>query len=378
MSSKPTGRRRTTGSAPLLELTRELVGAASPGEADRTLCRTVAAADRYRFAWIGDAVTGDGVRPRASAGVEGDGGGGSEPPHAELAGRALRAGASRVEGAGGSGSVAAVPLSHDGSSCGVLVVGTARGRRLRERERDRLESLARTAAFVVKSLRRRELLFADAAVSLSFELRDRAVLPVALSGALDCEVALAGYVASGSRWTAYLDVDGADADAVVAQAATDPSVGRARPVAWGRDDDRVEVVLDGPSLLGVVEAAGGSVERAVGDGGRGRVVVEVPSSADVRRVVERVRTAYDAELVARRELDRGVAAGELPGDLLDELTDRQLEVLRGAYRAGYFEWPRGSTAEEVAASLDITAPTLHGHLRKAEQAIFRALFERGG
>jgi len=60
---------------------------------------------------------------------------------------------------------------------------------------------------------------------------------------------------------------------------------------------------------------------------------------------------------------------------LDHLTERQRDVLEAAYEAGYFEWPRESTAEEVADSLDIASPTLHSHLRKAENHILTAFFE---
>jgi predicted DNA binding protein len=61
--------------------------------------------------------------------------------------------------------------------------------------------------------------------------------------------------------------------------------------------------------------------------------------------------------------------------MLDELTDRQHEVLEAAYRAGYYAWPRESTAEEVAAALDLTGPAFRGHLRKAEYAMLSELFE---
>jgi len=44
-------------------------------------------------------------------------------------------------------------------------------------------------------------------------------------------------------------------------------------------------------------------------------------------------------------------------------------VLEAAFRAGYYDWPRGSTAEELADSLELTGPTLHGHLRKAERTV---------
>ena len=57
------------------------------------------------------------------------------------------------------------------------------------------------------------------------------------------------------------------------------------------------------------------------------------------------------------------------------MTDRQREALEAAYRAGYFDWPRESTAEEVAESPDITSATLHSHLRKAESRLVETFFE---
>ncbi len=55
--------------------------------------------------------------------------------------------------------------------------------------------------------------------------------------------------------------------------------------------------------------------------------------------------------------------------------DRQREAIEAAYRAGYFDWPRESTAEDVAEALDIAAPTLHAHLRKAQATLLAELFD---
>lgn len=72
---------------------------------------------------------------------------------------------------------------------------------------------------------------------------------------------------------------------------------------------------------------------------------------------------------------REAPAAAVERSLLDDLTDRQQEVLRVAYHAGYFDWPRERTAEEVADSLGIAAPTLHAHIRKAESSLLAALFD---
>jgi predicted DNA binding protein len=50
-------------------------------------------------------------------------------------------------------------------------------------------------------------------------------------------------------------------------------------------------------------------------------------------------------------------------------------VLTSAYYAGYFEWPRANTAEEVADSLGISPATLHEHLRTAERKLLEQVCE---
>jgi predicted DNA binding protein len=54
-----------------------------------------------------------------------------------------------------------------------------------------------------------------------------------------------------------------------------------------------------------------------------------------------------------------------------QVTDRQHEVVEHALEAGYFEWPRHVTSEELAAELDISYTTLLEHLQKAESRLLR-------
>ena len=51
------------------------------------------------------------------------------------------------------------------------------------------------------------------------------------------------------------------------------------------------------------------------------------------------------------------------------------DALRAAYFAGYYEWPRRSTAEEIADSMGVSSPTLHNHLRKAQQKLLVAFLD---
>lgn len=49
-----------------------------------------------------------------------------------------------------------------------------------------------------------------------------------------------------------------------------------------------------------------------------------------------------------------------------KLTDRQLEVLETAHEMGYYQYPRGANASEVAEALDICPSTLAEHLAAAQ------------
>lgn len=118
------------------------------------------------------------------------------------------------------------------------------------------------------------------------------------------------------------------------------------------------------------------VPASVVERGSGRLVLQLPASADVRSFTALLQREYpNLELVAQRERERSTVDTGPAAGLLSELTERQGHSLAAAHHAGYFRWPRESTAEEVAAVLDIAAPTLHGHIRKGEQALFASLFD---
>lgn len=383
----------------LLETTREAIGTASREAVEAVVCERLANSALYRFAWVGEpAFDGDWLVPRATAG-EADGylddvtitTDGAETGRGP-AGRAMATGEVQVtdvddpsfepwrEAARERGfeSVAAVPLQDDGTVYGVLVVYATREGAFSDREQSGFDVLGRTVGAVIHAAKNRELLFADAVVELEFRVADDDLPYVAAAAALECDLELEGYVSSGERWVLYLEVEGAPAADFVDALAGDPRIDRGRVLEAGEAGGRVEMVVPESSLLDAVTASGAIVRTASVDANGVDVRVEAPVDAEIREVGEHVREEFaDAELLACRHRDREVTHAGQPGGPLDELTQRQREVLEVAYRAGYFSWPRDSTAEEVAGSLDLAPPTLHAHLRKAEEAILSRLFESG-
>ncbi|WP_458187558.1 helix-turn-helix domain-containing protein [Haladaptatus sp. NG-WS-4] len=82
------------------------------------------------------------------------------------------------------------------------------------------------------------------------------------------------------------------------------------------------------------------------------------------------------ELVAKREVERiNQGTSERREPVASNLTERQLTTFRAAYFSGYYDWPRESTAEEIADTIGIAPATFHQHLRKAEGKLASAFFD---
>ncbi|MFB6083310.1 MAG: helix-turn-helix domain-containing protein [Halorientalis sp.] len=99
------------------------------------------------------------------------------------------------------------------------------------------------------------------------------------------------------------------------------------------------------------------------------LVFYAPHTDRVRDIVSAAREQFDDVTV--RNLCQ---SGELIGNGLvsvdtGRLTDRQREVLAVAFEMGYFDYPKGANAEEVAAELDISPSTLAEHLAAAQRKV---------
>lgn len=107
------------------------------------------------------------------------------------------------------------------------------------------------------------------------------------------------------------------------------------------------------------------------------VTLEAPQSADVSEIVDVFDAAFEeVEVVAKREREQAVqTATEFRKDVAAQLTEKQRAALEAAYAAGYYQWPREVTAEELAESMGISSSTLHQHLRYGVQSLAEAFFQ---
>ncbi|GGM58486.1 putative DNA binding protein [Halarchaeum rubridurum] len=239
-----------------------------------------------------------------------------------------------------------------------------------------LVDAGRRVGWAVAATDRRERLRSDAGVELVFEATGDSFF-AATSGDLDCRLELDGVVPVAEQSLLCFVAAGEVAvDALLDRAGAASAVTDARLIRDAGDRAQLELVVRPDSPVGALVEQGGAVASLTAAEGVARVAAVFPTGTDVRAVVEAVTSAFPGvSLRAKREATRRASPGDVHRTLERDLTEKQRSTLRAAYLAGYFEWPRGSTAEELADSMDVSAPTLHNHLRKAQQKVFTALFD---
>ncbi|APW97196.1 PAS sensor protein [Halobiforma lacisalsi AJ5] len=425
-------RRQITINETIRRINQSLIGATSRAEIERTVPEQLVAVEEVAFAWIGrPGPDGESLEPRGWAGDgeeyldlvsldaagAGDGDGdGSIPPAVRTASsegttvvenvvedlqreswrkRALEAGFQSVIG---------VPLAVEDYSYGVLTVYATEPDAFTDLERTVFAELGEAIANAITATKTREALHAETVVELTLEMTDATDVLSRIASLTDARVEYEGlgtHSDSGEEALLFFETRGADPDAVAAVLEDLVSVSEYRLLSTGGDDGdgngdedggedrdesdpdanrcRFEALVTGPVIASRLVRHGGSPRSILADGDETVVTVDVPAGTDVREFVETLADhTGDAELRRRRHVERALQTRrELVTSLFDALTDRQLEVLRTAYFAGFFEWPRESTGQEVAEALGVSQPTVNRHLRIGQQRLLRQLFEDG-
>jgi len=220
----------------------------------------------------------------------------------------------------------------------------------------------------------------NAVLEIEFSLRDSTVPFVSVSEGAACRLDLVEVVPRGDgRYAKFFGVSGADPADVTSRAARYERVDAT--VVNDRDaGGLVELVVDvdAPTVrlaeLGVVPTAVSSED------GHARICAEIPPRCESSTVIQTFLDAYPtADLVSKTETDAMsplVFEASHRRTFHTQLTDRQREVLRTAYDAGYYDWPRECTGEEVAQELGVSSAAFSEIIRAAERNTFSALLEQ--
>jgi len=370
------------------DVTELLMHAGSREESEPELADRIAAADPYAGAWFGEPDrTAGTIHPTAAAGAP-------DPPETlevdaddptarafrtrtvETAG-AVEAGASG-SGSPGAPSVAAVPIAYGETVYGVLTVYGTEPDTFDSFETVVVEALGRAIGTAIHAARTRRALSTDDVVELEFELREPGTFVVDLAAVAEDRLEYRGAVqrADGTL-SLFFAVEGDPAAILDRQgelAAVEDVL-----VLHGDDDGALLEfhVAAGSIVTDLAEWSAETTSITLADG-TARVRAVVPSDGDPGAVADSVLADRPgAELLAYRERETlPTTKREFVGDVEAALTDRQLVALRKAHAAGYFEWNRTTTGEDLAASMDVTPSTFHQHLRAAERKLLAEFFDR--
>jgi GAF domain-containing protein/biotin operon repressor len=365
-------------------------------EIERVVVDAFADADSYEFAWIGDVrAASETVELRCEAGVEDSLDGvpiSVDPDDPRTTGpvdRAIRTHEVQVvqdahtepwrERARKYGfrSSAAVPIVHGQVLYGVLDVYTARPGAFAAEEHEVIGQLGEVVGHAIAALQRKRALMSDELVELEFRIPD-VFASLDLPHSVDGTVRFDRTVPTGNG--SYLKYGTATGDTMDVVAALVEAESFSHWEWLNVLDDgletRFEVGLTEPPVISMVAACGGYVHEATIDDGEYQLGIHLAPSTDVQHVVDTVTATYSgAEMMTRRQTTRSHrSTRRIEQTLSDRLTERQQAALEAGYFAGFFEWPRTSSGEDVASSLGVSPSTYHQHLRKAENKLLDILF----
>ncbi|MFD1685404.1 bacterio-opsin activator domain-containing protein [Halobellus litoreus] len=374
----------------LRDINRELVAASTRQEIESAVCERFAQSDLFDVAWIGSRGLVDGtVSPRACAGTDRE----SLDGHIE---RLCAADPTPIEqaldeqqpvfterendplqAAGETRSVV-VPLTYRGAEYGVLVAVTNQANAFDLIELNIFAELGGTVADAISAVESKRTLASDSVTELTFQLAGIDEPLANIADQLDCTVTAEHIVDDGDGdRVQYVTVTDSDPEAVTEYVNRADGIDSAQHVCTHGDRALFRLSIGERSIVATLAQYGAAIESLSLTGASGELVAQVASSNDVRSVVDALRTRYDdLTLVAQRECERDVQTEAAFRERLSAaLTDRQREAARTAYFAGFFEWPREHSGEEVASMMDISQTTFTQHLRAAENKLFAALFD---
>lgn len=371
-------------------VTTAVVERSTREEIEQTACDRLVAADSYDFSWVCERDSrDDGLTVRATTDdtirtdtvdLDTDHSDTDHPDADHPIERAFRTGA--IQTAHGAvadprpdisadatpfRSTAALPLVHEGTVFAVLSVHTARGDAFEREERDVVAHLGETVGHAIAAADRKRALLGDSLVELDLRLDEPATADAGITDTITVSRILP---VSDDGLLAYGEAAVDDPDDLVALTDTIPDWNDVDVIRETEDAVHFELHATDLPAVSTVAALGGSVERVRFDATDVELTVHLPVDAEVRDVVDRIRDDYPHTAVHRQVTKTDDSAERLARVWSEELTDRQRAALEAAYFAGFFEWPRASSGEEVAASLDISGPTFSEHLRNAQRKLF--------
>ncbi len=383
------------------DVAHAVITAETREELEQAVCERLVESDVYRFAWIGDVNrANDRVSPRATAGA-GEGYldevtitvGGDDTGQGPT-GEAVETHEIQVMQNVGTDpsfepwreealerdyrSTAAVPIVYENVLYGVLNVYAASPEAFSTPETEILSRLGDVVGHAITAIERMDALVSDTVLEFEFQVQGVVEELVGLTADEGATVEFENLIQGDDALIAYGRAEGLPQEQFQDVAERTDAIDDLRVLSTDRDSYQFELVTTAAtSLIRAIATHGGQVTAATIADGEFRFVVEFPPGGDKRQLVELVSEhCAGASPHAQRTVERsGRDASNSRSVLQDQLTDKQRAALETAYYAGFFDWPRTSTGQEIADRLGVTPSTFSQHLRAAERKFFDTVFD---
>ncbi|MFD1643614.1 GAF domain-containing protein [Halohasta litorea] len=382
------------------DITRSLMDAESSDEIKQFVCDRLAESEPYRFVWFGERdFATDEIVPVAWAGVE-EGYLETVTVTADMsetgqgpAGRAIRTHEPQIQNnlqsdppfepwrqeamQRGYRASIAVPVVYNDTVYGLLNLYTNEPEVFSDMEEAVLSELGEMIGFALNSRERYNALVSEESVELEFVIQDSENPLMAFLSEYNGKFSLENIATRhGNDVSAFGTFENVPFETIQDFIAEQPIVDDITLIREQDGETIVEIPLPSGTFIRSLLDRGAVPTTLRGTPGEGRVTIRISKTASVREFVELFENRFgDVELVARREIADPVrTTEEFEQAYLDRLTQRQEEVLRTAFFAGFFEQPRANSARDIADMLDVSQPTVSRHIRSSEESLFSMLF----
>ena len=139
---------------------------------------------------------------------------------------------------------------------------------------------------------------------------------------------------------------------------------------------RFERESDGECACEIVEDTGTPITSVRAQNGSLLLSFRTLELEEIAEIVDDLRERFDGVLVEDLAQDHEDASRDPVIVDREELTERQREILETAHEMGYFEYPKGANATDVAEELGVARSTFTEHLAAAQTKLMNAILDK--
>ena len=139
---------------------------------------------------------------------------------------------------------------------------------------------------------------------------------------------------------------------------------------------RFERKSDADCACEIVEGTGTPVSSVRAQDGTLELTFRTLELTEIAEIVDDLRNRFESVLVEELTQDHDDETSDPVRVDRDLLTTRQREILETAHEMGYFDYPKGANATDVAEELGIARSTFTEHLAAAQTKVLDALLKK--